>query len=275
MSSKFFTNRDNNTLENRLKDILTHHKSISHLEFLIGYFRVSGFMKIATLLKNINHGRILVGIDIDKMTMEAKERGVKLNLTDFEKMSNRFVDQQLRRINREVYSQEVDESVDIFAQMLADKKIEIRISPNKNIHSKIYILREDEIIRHDGTIEYKGSVITGSSNLSENGLSKNYEFNVELRDSDDIDFALKEFNYLWQSAIEITENDVNSIKAKSHLKDMTPYELYIKFLIEHFDDRIDYDPNVVWNLPKGYMKLAYQLDAVTEGLSKIKKHNGF
>ncbi len=275
MSSKFFTNRDNNTLENRLKDILTHHKSISHLEFLIGYFRVSGFMKIATLLKNINHGRILVGIDIDKMTMEAKERGVKLNLTDFEKMSNRFVDQQLRRINREVYSQEVDESVDIFAQMLADKKIEIRISPNKNIHSKIYILRENEIVRHDGTIEYKGSVITGSSNLSENGLSKNYEFNVELRDSDDIDFALKEFNYLWQSAIEITENDVNSIKAKSHLKDVTPYELYIKFLIEHFDDRIDYDPNVVWNLPKGYMKLAYQLDAVTEGLSKIKKHNGF
>ena len=275
MSSKFFTNRDNNTLENRLKDILTHHRGISHLEFLIGYFRISGFMKIATLLKDINHGRILVGIDIDKMTMEAKERGVKLNLTDFEKISNRFVEQQLRRINREVYSQEVDESVDIFAQMLADKKIEIRISPNKNIHSKIYILREDEIVRHDGTTEYKGSVITGSSNLSENGLSKNYEFNVELRDSDDIDFALEEFNYLWTSAIEITENDVNNIKIKSHLKDVTPYELYMKFLIEHFDDRIDYDPNVVWNLPKGYMKLAYQLDAVTEGLSKIKKHNGF
>jgi hypothetical protein len=120
-------------------------------------------MKIATLLKDINHGRILVGIDVDKMTMEAKERGVKLNLTDFEKMSNRFIDQQLRRINREVYSQEWMKSVDIFAQMLADKKIEIRISPNKNIHSKIYILRENEIIRHDGTIEYKGSVITGSS----------------------------------------------------------------------------------------------------------------
>ncbi|MDD5406233.1 MAG: helicase-related protein [Sulfurovaceae bacterium] len=275
MSSKFFTNRDNNTLENRLKDILTHHKGISHLEFLIGYFRISGFMKIAALLKDINHGRILVGIDIDKMTLEAKERGVKLNLTDFEKMSNRFVDQQLRRINNEAYSQEVDESIDIFAQMMADKKIEIRISPNKNIHSKIYILREDEIVRHDGSVEHRGSVITGSSNLTENGLSQNYEFNVELRDSDDIDFALQEFNHLWASAIEITEKDVNSIKAKSHLKEITPYELYIKFLIEHFDDRIDYDPNVVWNLPKSFMKLAYQLDAVTEGLSKIKKHNGF
>ena len=275
MSSKFFTNRDNNTLENRLKDILTHHKNITHLEFLIGYFRISGFTKIATLLKNITHGRILVGINIDKLTLEAKEAGVKLNLMDFEKMSGTFVEEQLKMLNKESYSQEVDESVVLFAQILAEKKIEIRISPDKNIHSKIYILREDVIIRHDDTIEYRGSVITGSSNLSENGLSKNFEFNVELRDSDDIGFALEEFNNLWAGAIEITDKDVDSIKAQSHLKDVTPYELYLKFLIEHFDDRIEYDPNVVWNLPKGYMKLAYQIDAVTEGLSKIKKHNGF
>ncbi len=275
MSSKFFTNRDNNTLENRLKDILTHHKNISHLEFLIGYFRISGFSKIASLLQDITHGRILVGINIDKLTLEAKEAGVKLNLMDFEKMSGRFVEEQLEGLNKESYSKEVDESVLLFAQMLADKKIEIRISPDKNIHSKIYILREDEITRHDDTIEYRGSVITGSSNLSENGLSKNFEFNVELRDSDDIGFALEEFSNLWAGAIEIRQKDVEIIKSKSHLKDVTPYELYLKFLIEHFDDRIDYDPNVVWNLPKGYMKLAYQIDAVTEGLSKIKKHNGF
>ncbi len=275
MSSKFFTNRDDNTLENRLKDILSHHKGITHLEFLIGYFRISGFTKIATLLKDITHGRILVGINIDKLTLEAKEAGIKLNLMDFEKMSGRFVEEQLEGLSKESYSQEVDESVILFAQMLAEQKIQIRISPDKNIHSKIYILREDEITRHNGEVEYVGSVITGSSNLSENGLSKNFEFNVELRDSDDIGFALAEFENLWASGIEITDKDVESIKAQSHLKDVTPYQLYLKFLIEHFDDRIEYDPNVVWNLPKGFMKLAYQIDAVTEGLSKIKKHNGF
>ncbi len=275
MSSKFFTNRESNTLENRLKDILTYHNGITHLEFLIGYFRISGFSKIATLLKDITHSRILVGINIDKLTLEAKEAGIKLNLMDFEKMSGRFVEEQLVGLNKESYSQEVDESVMLFAQMLAEKKIEIRISPEKNIHSKIYILREDEIKKHDGSIDYRGSVITGSSNLTENGLSKNFEFNVELRDSDDIAFALEEFNNLWASGIEISDKDVDSIKAKSHLRDITPHELYMKFLIEHFDDRIDYDPNMIRNLPKGYMKLAYQQDAVTEGLSKIKKHNGF
>ncbi|MEA1983313.1 MAG: helicase-related protein [Campylobacterota bacterium] len=275
MSSKFFTNRDSNTLENRLKDILLHHKNSSHLEFLIGYFRISGFSKIASLMNNITNGRILVGINIDAMTQEALERGKKLNLLDFEKMGEQFKKEQILSLNSESYGKRVDDSVNILAQMISDKKIEIRISPNKEIHSKIYILREEEIERHDGEVEHRGSVITGSSNLSENGLSKNFEFNVELRDSDDIAFALEEFENLWAGSVEITDNDIDNIKQNSHLKDVTPYELYLKFLIEHFDDRIDYDPNLIWNLPNGFMKLAYQFDAVTEGLSKIKKHNGF
>lgn len=275
MSSKFFTNRDSNTLENRLKDILSLHRGITTLEFLIGYFRISGFSKIYSLLDNISSARILVGIDIDALTLEAKERGKKLNLLDFEKMTNKFVDEQLEKLNDEPYAKEVDESVELFARMLADKRIEIRISPDKNIHSKIYILREDEITRHDETVEQRGSVITGSSNLTATGLSGNFEFNVELRDSDDIAFALQEFNALWAQAVEIKEEDVESVKTNSHLKEVTPFELYLKFLIEHFGDRIDYDPNVVWNLPKGFMKLAYQIDAVNEGLSKIRKHNGF
>lgn len=275
MSSKFFTNRENNTLENRLGDILSHHKGITHLEFLIGYFRISGFSKIATLLSGISHGRILVGIDIDRLTLHAKEQGVKLNLLDFEKMSSRFVEEQLLSLHQEPYSKAIDDSVMLLAQMIADKRVEIRISPEKNIHSKIYILREDAMTRHDGMIEYRGSVITGSSNLTHNGLSKNYEFNVELRDSDALAFALDEFENLWAESIEITDQDVAHIKSKSHIKEITPYQLYLKFLIEHFDDRIAYDPTIVWNLPKGYKRLAYQMDAVTEGLSKIKKHHGF
>ncbi len=275
MNSKFFTNRDNNTLENRLKDILIHHKNIINLEFLIGYFRISGFSKIATLMDGIHKGRILVGINIDAMTKEALERGKKLNLHDYEKISNQFTKEQLISLSSESYCKRVDESVNLLAQMINEKRVEMRISPNKEIHSKIYILREEEIKRHTGEIEYRGSVITGSSNLSENGLSKNFEFNVELRDSDDIAFALSEFENLWAGSIEITDEDIDNIKQNSHLKEIGPYELYLKFLIEHFDDRIDYDPNLIWNLPNGFMKLAYQFDAVTEGLSKIKKHNGF
>ena len=37
----------------------------------------------------------------------------------------------------------------------------------------------------------KGRVITGSSNFTEAGLQNNLEFNVELKDRSDYDFALR------------------------------------------------------------------------------------
>ncbi len=274
MSSKFFTNQGTNTLENRLKDILTHY-DIKNLEFLIGYFRISGFKKIANLLDKVDKVRILVGINIDKLTHDAQVRGKKFNLFDYEKFNQEFISNQKEVLEKEEYSQAIDESVNQFIKLIAQNRLEIRISQDKNIHSKIYILRENEIKRHDNTTEYRGSVITGSSNLTENGLSKNYEFNVELKYSEDIEFALNEFTDLWNKSVEITETDVDTIKQNSYLKELTPYELYLKFLIEHFEDRVDYDSSVANDLPKGYMKLAYQIDAVNEGLSKIKKHSGF
>lgn len=274
MSSKFFTNQGTNTLENRLKDILTNF-DIKNLEFLIGYFRISGFKKIANLLDNVDKVRILVGINIDKLTHDAQARGKKFNSFDYEKFNQEFISNQKEVLEKEEYTQEIDDSVNQFIKLIAQNRLEIRISQDKNIHSKIYILRENEIKRHDDTTEYRGSVITGSSNLTENGLSKNYEFNVELKYSEDIEFALNEFNDLWIKSVEIKETDIDTIKQNSYLKEITPYELYLKFLIEHFEDRVDYDSSVADDLPKGFMKLAYQIDAVNEGLSKIKKHSGF
>ena len=274
MSSKFFTNQGINTLENRLSDVLTHY-DIKNLEFLIGYFRISGFRKIASLLNKIERVRILVGINVDKLVLDAKNRGKKFNLFDYEKFNQEFINRQTDILAKEEYSKSIDDSINQLIKMIITNRLEIKISQDKNIHSKIYILREDSIERHDGSTEYRGSVITGSSNLTENGLSKNYEFNVELKYSDDIEFALMEFEDLWAKSIEITEADIDTITQRSYLKEITPYELYLKFLIEHFEDRVDYDSSVADDLPKGYMKLAYQIDAVNEGLSKIRKHSGF
>jgi len=275
MNSKFFTNQDQNTLENRMKDILEKH-NIKFLEFLIGYFRISGFQKICSFLSGIDKARILVGINIDKLIYEAYIRGKEFNLFDVEKIVNSFVNEQIKVLEDEKeYDLSIDESVELLAKYIKEKKIELRVSRDKNIHAKVYILRENPKNRRVGGIEQVGSVITGSSNLTQNGLSDNFEFNVELRDSDDISFALDEFVKLWEVAVEITYEDIQKIKNQTYLKEVTPYEVYIKFLIEYFEDRIEIDKSLQKLLPKNYMKLAYQLDAVNEGISKIKKHNGF
>jgi HKD family nuclease len=52
------------------------------------------------------------------------------------------------------------------------------------LHAKVYISR---YFKDDRDF---GNVITGSSNFSESGLVANYEFNVQLKNSNDVIYAL-------------------------------------------------------------------------------------
>ena len=56
---------------------------------------------------------------------------------------------------------------------------------------------------------------------------------------------------------------------------MTPFELYIKFLIEYFGSAVEFDPNAITDLPHGFLRLSYQVDAVKLGYELLNKHNGF
>ena len=70
--------------------------------------------------------------------------------------------------------------------------------------------------------------------------------------------------------------DIQGIKKETYLNEETsPFELYIKFLIEYFGKNIDYDPDTVGDLPQNFKKLCYQIDAVNEGFHMLLEHNGF
>ncbi|MBL0707846.1 MAG: hypothetical protein JJW00_02245 [Sulfurimonas sp.] len=74
MKKSFFTNQDENTLENKINHLLQNDKNIEFLDFLIGYFRITGFSKIADRLKpEIKMIRILIGISTDRNTYDASE----------------------------------------------------------------------------------------------------------------------------------------------------------------------------------------------------------
>lgn len=125
-----------------------------------------------------------------------------------------------------------------------------------------------------------GSVITGSSNLTDAGLgtreTANYEFNVLLRDFEDVKFATAEFEKLWKESVSILPKEIGGLKKETFLNDeFTPYEIYIKFLIEYFGKSIEFDPSSVSDLPKGFMRLTYQVDAVNQGFELLRRHNGF
>ncbi len=269
MSTKFFTNENENTLLSKIEGIFKH-RNIHFFDALVGYFRASGYFRIRPFVDKAAEIRILVGINIDNLVYEANKRGL-LFIEDPAKSRDDFFEELKKNIQEAEYDKEVEDGMLQLIQDLVTEKIKIKVHPKQNLHAKIYIFREEE--KHDHGY---GSVITGSSNLTDNGLERNFEFNVELRDNTDIDFATVTFNRLWNESVEVGKEFVDKLKKETYLNDeFTPFEVYMKFLIEYFGRSIDFDPNSIQDLPHGFKKLSYQVDAVVDGYNKMMKHHGF
>lgn len=269
MATKFFTNDGEKTLINKFKGIFEHN-SIHFFDALVGFFRASGYFMIHDLLNDVDKIRILVGIDVDSLIEDAVKNGLEFNF-NAEETRDQYIKKITKDIQDSEYKKEVEEGIEQFIKDVASGKIEIKAHPSRELHSKIYIFRPKNFNEHNS-----GSVITGSSNLTKAGLEKNFEFNVELRDFDDVAFALHTFEELWREGIDILPAQIEGIKLKTFINDaFTPFEVYIKFLIEYFGKSIDYDPESISDLPRGYKKLHYQIDAVNDGFNKLLQHNGF
>ncbi len=269
MSTRFFTNTGANTLLNKFKGIF-EHTSVAEFDALVGFFRSSGYFRIREHLRGVDQIRILVGIDVDHLISEAAKKGLEFNFNT-EVTQDALISELRDDIERSAYNKEVEEGILEFISDVASGRIKVKAHPDKNIHAKIYIFRPEPFNEHKS-----GSVITGSSNLSVQGLETNFEFNVELRDFDDVAFATETFEKLWLEAVEVLPSQIAELKDKTYLNDgWTPFEVYIKFLLEYFGTAIEYDPESITDLPRGYKKLVYQIDAVNDGYVKLMKHNGF
>lgn len=277
LNSHFFTNRDENTLMKEFEGILSENSQVKNLDAVVGFLRASGYFTLRPFLNGINKVRVLIGIDVDKYIAKAAQQ-YQLFLGAEEDVKNDCLKKIQDDIEKSPYSKHVEEGMLQMIQDLKDGKLELRAHPSKKIHAKIYILYPDNFNKYTF-----GAAITGSSNLSGNGLGisqeRQYEFNVKLTQYEDVQFAENEFELLWQEAegVPITAEDIEGTIANTYMKgDVTPYELYIKMLMEYFSDRVlatdDTDP---FDMPKGYTKYDYQSDAVIEGYQKLIRYDGF
>lgn len=274
MSTKFFTNSGENTLLNKFKGVFEHNKDIHFFDALVGYFRASGYFKIRPFLNDVPNIRILVGINVDAILAQYQSKGL-LFRGDSNKTLQEFLKDIKSDIQKADYSKEVEDGILQFMEDITTGKIEVKAHPNRKLHAKIYIFKPEEWNEHKA-----GSVITGSSNLTEAALGgkdeHNYEFNVILRDYDDVAFATKEFEALWGESISILPVEIKKLKKETYINDeFTPFEVYIKFLIEYFGKSVEFDPNSISDLPDGFKRLNYQVDAVNMGYKLLEKHGGF
>ncbi|NLX80349.1 MAG: DEAD/DEAH box helicase family protein, partial [Proteiniphilum sp.] len=274
MSSRFFTNKEENTVFDKFKGILENMKDIYAFHAVVGYFRSSGYFKLQPYLKDIKDIKILIGINVDQMFADAQRKGL-LYFGDEQKTKEEFLNWFVQDLKDAKYSKEVEDGVLQFIQDIDDGKIEIRAHNSKAIHAKFYLFLPELHSEHSD-----GWVIMGSSNLTEAGLgikkSPNYELNIALKDFDDVAYTKLEFQELWEQSTTILPADITEYKKKTHIGQVfAPFEIYIKLLIEYFGNNIDYDTDTVGDLPKSFKKLSYQVDAVNQGFQMLMEHNGF
>jgi hypothetical protein len=274
MSTKFFTNRDENTLFAKFDGVFRNNPHIKYLDVLVGFFRASGYFHLRPHLENLEKIRVLVGINVDSILADAHQTALSL-YANKEKAIADYQQQLAADITECQYGSETERGIAQFIADIVSGKLIVRAHPSKKIHSKFYIFRPVDFNEHT-----PASVITGSSNLTDPGFGIgnhfNYEFNVLLNDYDDVKFALDEFEILWKDGVEILPVDIKPAVKKTYLNDeISPYEIYIKTLIEYFGDGVNYDPDSMGELPADFKKLSYQVDAVNEGYKMLIQHNGF
>ncbi|MBO5466205.1 MAG: SNF2/RAD54 family helicase [Prevotella sp.] len=276
-NSHIFTNREGNTLMKEFEGVLQHNPQIRNLDAVVGFLRASGYFSLRPFFDSINKVRVLIGIDVDKYIAEAARQG-KLFFGAEDDVKQDCLRQIRKDIESSNYRKEIEDGMFQMVQDLIDGKLELRAHPSKKIHAKIYVLYPDDFNQYT-----QGMAITGSSNLSGNGLGiteeRQYEFNVKMTQHEDVQFAKDEFELLWEEAkgCEITADDLKTSIDHTYLKgDVSPYDLYIKMLMEYFSDRIlETDNDDPFDMTDGYTKYDYQMDAVIEGYQKLIRYDGF
>ena len=270
----FFTNEPDRNLYERFSNILKSNTQF--FDILVGYFRTSGFFRMYEAMENVEKIRVLVGLNVDKYTVNIIDKAndeVKYNSITQKEAKDQFEKDIEKEFENAESTLEVEKGVRIFIDWLKSGKMEMRIYKEAPIHAKVYIMRKDP----NKVLDQLGSVITGSSNFSDAGLKNNLEFNVELKDSRDVEFALDKFEELWEDAVAIEDEYIEAVEKKTWLRnDITPYEIYLKTLYEFFKEEINSDKNAGIDniLPDGYMRLQYQLDAVVQAKKTLEAYNG-
>ncbi|GAB6182841.1 helicase-related protein [Thermodesulfovibrio hydrogeniphilus] len=235
--------------------------------------------------------RILVGIRTDKQTHDlieaskilsaevAAQAGQTESILSHAETKEKFTNEVLQEMENSDDNFSVEEGIQKFIEWLINgksndpnkkPKLQIRAYPSQNIHAKLYIMTFAEGDRD------VGRVITGSSNFTQSGLVDNLEFNVELKNRADYEFAKKRFEELWNNAVEVSEEYIQTINEKTWLnQNITPYELYLKFLYEYFKDELSRtDELFAKYLPSDFKKFEYQEQAVLNAKKILEEYGG-
>ena len=276
----FITNQPGSTLLERFKDLIK--SNTQYFDCLVGFFYTSGFYKLYDSLEQVERIRILIGINTDRKSLELIEssHNQETLVLSHRETKEEFKNEILKEMEESDDKITVEEGVLKFIEWLNNSKsddpskkpkLQIKAYPFSKIHAKLYIMTFAEGDRD------RGRIITGSSNFTQAGLVDNLELNVELKNTSDYNFAIDLFNELWNKSVDVSQEYIDTIQTSTWLnKNITPYQLYLKFLYEYLKEKINLDQEQISTtfLPKDFIELEYQREAVIDAKNKLDEYGG-
>ena len=277
MSSSFITNKEK-FLSDIINGILPKTDAV---DILVGYFYYSGYVELSDNLKDKNI-RILVGLDVDlQITKHIREvENFRQTLPSRSNIKEEYYKQFVKIFNDTDFLDTAEklEQFKMFYGKVVDGSLEIRKTLDP-CHSKMYLFAYNDRMNENG--ELPGVVITGSSNLSYQGLTGRLELNARFNDKADYEEGQKIFEELWQNSVVIANKDNvdewnNKVMARIwYDRIYSPYLMYIRVLHEYFSIPINENLLTPYDITDGkYSNLKYQTDAVQMALNALENHNG-
>lgn len=277
MSSSFITNKEK-FLSSIINGILPKTDAV---DILVGYFYYTGYVQLSDNLKNKNI-RILVGLDVDvQITKHIREvENFKQILPSRSNIKEEYYRQFVKIFNDTDFLDTAEklDQFKMFYGKIIDGTLEIR-KTLEPCHSKMYLFAYNDQMNEAG--ELPGVVITGSSNLSFQGLTGRLELNARFDSKRDYEEGSKIFEELWKDSVVIVNKEnidewKNKVIARIwYDKIYSPYLLYIRVLKEYFDIPTKENLLTPYDITDGkYSNLKYQTDAVQMALNALENHNG-
>ena len=278
-SEHFITNSGEKSLSKILNGILPKSDA---LDFLVGYFYFSGINEIREFIGD-KKMRILVGMEIEKELLNISAEFdffQRKQLSSKQEIRYDYYQRFTSFFNHTDFfeTKQQQEVFKIYFNKIKDGTLEIR-KTKEPCHAKMYIFTFKDDYSEDG--ENLGNVITGSSNLTYNGLRGQNEINVRFKNNPEYKDALQIFETLWQYATVIADKEriddfIEGVITKIWLdKYPAPYLMYLRCLYEYFNIDTSKRIRTPHDITKGkFMNLKYQEDAVRLAIKTLEKHSG-
>jgi superfamily II DNA or RNA helicase len=201
-------NRNSNTVLEALKKILPESQS---LDVATGYFEIGSLLALDTYWNNLEKIRIVMGDETTKRTRK--------ELVD-----------ALQRVSEESIEKEKEKDDSLrglhaIRASLDSKQIEAKIYLLAKFHAKALLMQ----LKPPHLSNYG---IIGSSNFTEAGLCRNVELNLLSTEQIQLEAVQNWYNTHWAEAEDVKDEIFKIIQP--HIKEYSPYEVYVKALYEYF-----------------------------------------